>query len=101
MSGLIRNLLLALGLAVILYLGYVVFIQTDDAATSVSGAATSEALLSAQEFLATLQQLKAIELKGDVLSDPRFTSLDDIRKPDIPEDAGRENPFLPVNPKKK
>lgn len=96
MSSLVKNLLIALALAVILWLGYSVFIKEDDTAGTVSVGASSQAALEAQEFLVKLQELNAIKIEGSVFSDTRFNTLIDFRQELRPEAVGRNNPFAPV-----
>lgn len=97
MSSLIKNILFAAGLALIVWIGYVVFIQDSDPALTASNAAvTNQAVRDAQDFLTRLQQLQSIGLEGRVLSDPRFESLIDLRQSVIEEPVGRPNPFEPI-----
>lgn len=53
---------------------------------------------AAQEraVLDALLQLRTIELRGDVFSDPAFLSLRDFRSEIVPEPVGRRNPFAPL-----
>lgn len=96
MSPLIKNLLFALGLAVIVWLGYTVFIKDSDPSLTASNAAvTNQAVQDAQEFLVRLQQLREIELDNSLFSDPRFDSLIDHRQAIKNEPVGRSNPFDP------
>ena len=97
MSSLLKNLLFALGLALIVWLGYALFIQNDeDSLTSSEDGISSQATLETQEFLIRLNELKVIEIEGAVFSDRRFSSLTDFRLPLRPEPTGRENPFAPI-----
>lgn len=96
MSGLLKNLFFALGLALILWLGYVVFIQEDSPSLSAENSlVTSQAVRDSQEFLATLQQLRTIEIDESFFSSPEFSSLVDHRQDIVDEPYGRENPFVP------
>lgn len=97
MSPLIKNLLFALGLATIVWLGYTIFIKDSELGLTASNSlVTSQAILDAQEFLAKLQQLRVIELDDKLFSDPRFRSLVDHRQVIVDEPVGRSNPFSPV-----
>lgn len=96
MSPLIKNLLLALGLALIAWLGYSFFLKSDEAmVNSSNGSLVSGAVRDGQDFLIKLNQLKAIDLSGAIFNDPRFRSLEDKRQDVVSEPAGRDNPFLP------
>ena len=97
MSPLLRNLALALVLALIAWLGYVVFLKDDEEVVSTANSGViNEAVRDGQEFLMRLQQMRSIELEGAVLNDPRFKSLIDLRQDLVAEPVGRDNPFLPI-----
>lgn len=97
MSELIKNIIFALVFAVIAYLGYMIFIQDSDPTLTASNAEISnQAVRDAQDFLQKLQQLRTIELKGELFSDARFNALIDLRQDLVDEPAGRPNPFVPV-----
>lgn len=97
MSKLLKNIIFAGGFALILWLGYVVFIRDSDPALTASNAqVNNQAVRDAQDFLMKLQQLRTIELEGALFSDPRFNSLIDLRQEVTAEPVGRTNPFVPV-----
>ena len=95
MSTLLKNLLFALGLALILWLGYVVFIREDDG-DIVESVELSQAQRDTQDFLVKLQQLRELNFGDRIFKDPRFQSLVDFRQDIEPEPVGRDNPFLPI-----
>lgn len=95
MSPLIRNLAFAFGLALILWLGYMLFFQESDELVTTEGS-TSAVALEGQAFLKTLSEVQAIQLNGEILDDPRFEILVDLRQDVVDEPVGRKNPFLPV-----
>ncbi len=95
MAPLLRNMLFALGTALVAWLGYVYFIQDSEMMVSVDGATPSPALQDAQELLVSLRQLKEIHIPAEVFTDARFESLIDFRQEILEEPRGRENPFLP------
>lgn len=99
MSSLLKNLLFALGLALIVWLGYLTFFKnSNDALVSSNGAVASEAVRETQEFLSKLQQLRALEhIKKPIFEDQRFRSLVDFRQHIEEEPTGRENPFAPID----
>jgi hypothetical protein len=98
MSNLLKNLLIALGLAIILFIGYVVFVKGDgeSATISESGTLSKEAELETQRLLATLNELKSLNVDGQILTDKLFLSLRDLRVDLGAEASGRQNPFAPV-----
>ena len=98
MSGLIKNVLLALGLAIVLWLGYTLFLKEDESAplTAQNNFVTSQAARDTQDFLLKLQQLRNIEFRQALFTDPRFQSLIDHRQDLINEPVGRDNPFAPI-----
>lgn len=95
MSPLIRNLAFAFGLALILWLGYMLFFRESDELVTTEGS-TSAVALEGQAFLKTLSEVQAIQLNGEILDDPRFEILVDLRQDVVDEPVGRKNPFLPV-----
>jgi hypothetical protein len=98
MSNLLKNLLIALGLAIILFVGYVVFIKGDsnDGMGSITESLSPEAELATQELLATLNEIKSLNVEGRIFSDPLFLSLRDFRTELGTEPNGRSNPFAPI-----
>lgn len=98
MSSLLKNILFALGLALILWLGYSVFFKQDDDLLSANNSlVANDAARDTQEFLTRLQQLKSLRLDASIFSDDRFRSFIDHRKEITDEPYGRPNPFAPVN----
>lgn len=95
MTPIIRNLAFAFGLALILWVGYILFIKSPDDVVTVDGS-MSAAALEGQAFLASLQRVEGVELHGEILNDARFESLVDLREDIVPEPVGRKNPFLPI-----
>ena len=96
MSSLLKNILFALALAMILWLGYKIFFTSDEAETALDVAVMTEASRDTQEFLQTLQQLRDIDFNQAIFSDARFQSFVDHRQPIIAEPVGRDNPFAPL-----
>jgi len=41
------------------------------------------------------QKIKTVEINFDILSDPRLKELETFEEISLPEEIGRENPFLP------
>ena len=95
MSSLLKNLLFALGLALILWLGYTLFVQ-NDGTTDPNSAVNTQASLETQEFLIRLQSLRSINIDRSIFSDERFSTLVDFSVELGDEPVGRRNPFAPV-----
>jgi hypothetical protein len=97
MSNLLKNLLIALGLAIILFVGYVVFFR-DGGVSDTQGDVTlsQSAELESQQLLATLNELRSLSVDGTVFSNPLFLSLRDFRIDLGSEPEGRQNPFSPI-----
>lgn len=76
-------------------LGYYFFFfnsGTGSTLTTTAGTA-SDAELS---FITLVGKLDPIVFDTSVLSDPRFTSRENIRTAIVPEAAGRKDPFAPI-----
>lgn len=77
-------------------LGYYFFFfnsNSSPALTTTAGTA-SDAELS---FITLVSKLDPIVFDTTVLSDPRFTSRQDIRTAIVPEASGRTDPFAPIH----
>lgn len=72
--------------------GYYAFMAGDEEVITESGPATE----AQATFLTLAGQLESISFDQSVLSDPRFTSLVDIKTAIIPETEGRTDPFAPL-----
>lgn len=96
MSGLIRNIILALGLALIAWLGYKVFLGDVEEIVAVD-VEMDTLQRDAQTLLVNLRQVQSINLSGSIFSDPRFQSLVDVRQEITDEPIGRDNPFMPTD----
>lgn len=98
MSNLLKNLLIALGLAILLFAGYVLFFRDDgsSAGIQVQGTFSEEAARETQNLLATSNELKLLDIDGRIFSDPLFVSLRDFRVDLGTEPSGRSNPFSPA-----
>lgn len=96
MSPLLKNLLIALVGAVVIWFGYQFFFAGDDALTVDGGEFNTQASRDTQEFLKRLQQLRAMKLDTSLFSDGRFRTLVDHRREVLDEPVGRSNPFAPA-----
>jgi len=94
MQSLLKNLAFAFSLALLVWLGYLVFVKED--VDAVSSSVASDAAIESAQFIAKLDELKEIRLSenSQVLSDTRFLSLIDQRQPIEPKPYGRKNPFV-------
>jgi hypothetical protein len=86
---------IALGIVVLGIVAYFFMGRTNELPTvSISGVApTSEAQAT---FISLAAQLEPISFDGRILSDPRFTALQDIHTGIVPETQGRTDPFAPL-----
>lgn len=98
MAHLSKNLLIALGLALVLFVGYFVFIKSDpsDGVVLDQSQLSQEAELETQNLLATLNELKSFNVEGRIFTDPLFLSLKDFRVDLGTEPGGRANPFAQI-----
>jgi hypothetical protein len=95
MSTLLKNLLIALGLSVILFVGYLAFFKDSGGTqSSVSAPEGAKAELEGQALLSTLSEVRSLDVGGELLSDPLFLSLRDLRTQLGEEPKGRTNPFV-------
>lgn len=88
-----KNMMLGLGAAALIAVGYLLFGGESDVADLTVGDTASPAELL---FIDLAGQLDPIAFNGGVLSDSRFFSLVDIRTAIIPETSGRPDPFAPL-----
>lgn len=94
MNFIFQNKILAAGVLVILLsLGYYLFFMQDSSAP-LTTVETTESPVT-QELLATLANLRKIELNKSIFTDPVFVSLNDFGVVIPKEPIGRRNPFLP------
>ncbi len=84
------------GAAAIVFLGaayyYFIFNKDSGAAVDSNSVAASSAEIS---FISLIGQIDPISFDVSVLSNPKFTQLQDIRIAVIPEPSGRKDPFSP------
>lgn len=96
MTSILKNLLFALGLALIVWLGYAVFFQGNDSVDTQNEQIAGQAVAETQVFLARLHLIRSLKIDGAIFKDTRFSSLVDFREELVPEPTGRRNPFAPV-----
>ncbi len=99
MTTLLKNLIFALGLALLLWLGFTLFVKDDGAVLdSQNGMVRDDVERETQEFLNRLQNIKTLKIENDIFVDRRFNSLTDHRQELRDEPTGRANPFAPAEP---
>lgn len=97
MSPLLKNLLIALAFAVLLWFVYRFFFAEDETLlVPENEAAMVAASGESQQLLRSIRQLQAIELDARLFEDGRFRALVDHRKELSDEPVGRQNPLAPV-----
>jgi hypothetical protein len=74
--------------------GYMLFFKesSDSSVIPVDGPASSAEFT----FITLASQIGTITFDTSILSDSRFTMLQDIRTAVIPESAGKRDPFAPI-----
>ena len=99
MSPFLKNSLIVLGLIALAIFGYYLYITQSQAVIAVDNntRVSNQAAAETQEFLRRLNELKTVDLEGDLFIDPRFQSLVDYSTPIVPSSVGRSNPFEPAN----
>lgn len=89
--------ILALSLLVIVTVVGVVSVFNDDSANNDAPFITEEAdnsSLFGTDFLSIIASVSQIDIKSEVLNDPMFTRLVDLRSPLTDEPVGKSNPFV-------
>ncbi len=93
--GKYKNILIAITLACVLYLGYMFFGPTGEDSALVSTTPENEVAVD-RELLELLSQIKQINLDASLFESPMFNSLEDYSQPIPSEAVGRANPFAPI-----
>jgi len=95
--GKYKNILIAIALSCILYLGYVYLAPAaEDAALVPSGGAAGADLAVDRELLTLLSDIRQIKLDASLFTNPVFQSLEDYGQTIPNEAVGRANPFAPI-----
>ena len=89
MSSFIQNIIIVGGVLVLLGLGYFMYTQAEYESTDVD----MEIAAESEAFLRRLEELKTIDLNGDLFDDPRFISLVNYSVPVLTEEVGNPTPF--------
>lgn len=93
----IKNLITILGLVLLLFFGYYIFVLDSGGLELNNQLVASQADAETREFLVKLNELKTIDLQTEILNDDRFRNLVDYSSTVRPSVVGRNNPFAPVN----
>lgn len=98
MSASLKYILIALGLATLVFAGYYFFIGSGGATLSFSNndAVMSNMLANSQLFIDRRQQLEQVSLDTSLFTDPRFTSLQSYAAQLEEQPIGRTDPFAPL-----
>lgn len=96
--GKYKNILIAIALSCILYLGYVYLAPSSEDAALVpsAGGGGTGALAVDRELLTLLSDIKQIKLDASLFTSPMFQSLEDYSQTIPSEAVGRSNPFAPI-----
>jgi len=98
MSPVIKNTIVLVVVAVVVYGLYLVVSALDLTQATFQQAAEIRADTTALEegVLADLRTLDALELDATLMDTPEYQALRDVVRPDTNFPASRDNPFLPV-----
>lgn len=98
MNSLIKNILVIVIVAVVVYGIYLVVSALDLTEATFQKAADIRADTTALEtgILADLTTLDVLEIDSSFLNTPEYQTLRGVTEPQIDYPASRENPFLPV-----
>ena len=96
-SGILKNILIILGLATVAFAGYYMYIQQGTTTLDGTSDAQFQAMLTnTQVFIERRQELDAIDLDTSIFEDRRFTTLITYTQPLEPIQTGRTNPFADI-----
>ena len=94
---LLKNKWVVGGIGGVIVLGLVYYVWTSAASTPLLSSTGEGTSPLSQEILTTLGQLHTIRLDPSVFIDPVFVSLADFGVTLPPQNAGRRNPFAPLD----
>lgn len=98
MTDKLKNILIIVGVAVISFLIYSIFLKGDPEPTVLlesEGQVDSADVLGA-DIIKAINQISSLDLDRSIFSDPVLRSLVDRSQLISPEPKGRENPFAPI-----
>lgn len=88
------GIMIVVGLLVLAAAGYLLLRDKGGSAITASALPSSAAEV---EFLSLTQKIDPVAIDTDILNDPRFRKLIDIRIDIVPEATGRTDPFAPLS----
>jgi len=97
MMDILKNKWVVGGIGAVIVLGLIYYVWTSAASTPLLSSTGEGTSPMSQEILTTLGQLHTIRLDPAVFTDQVFTSLTDFGVTIPPQQAGRRNPFAPVD----
>lgn len=92
-----KSMIIAAAIVILGVIGYFVWMNGSDESGDVTITADGPASQAQATFLTLATQLATVSFDTNVLSDPRFTSLVDIKTTILPEASGRKDPFAPLS----
>ena len=100
MFNIIKNILIITFLLAALGLAYYFFQSSSSglSPTTTDSGIPAPSMVESELRIRQLQELRQLNISGDLFADPRFRSLVDFSQPIEPATAGRATPFLrPTN----
>lgn len=89
-----KSMIMILGLLAVMFFAYSTFFGSDDETGEVPLEGETAAEPNAgEDLIALLEQLRSIELDGDLFNATAFMALEDQTRVVDPEPVGRNNPF--------
>lgn len=93
MSSLFQNIIILLGIVLVGIFGYYLYIENSRLDVGDSAAISNQIAIETSDFLVLLNELKAMELGGELFADPRFISFMQLSPLVQPQPIGKGNPF--------
>jgi hypothetical protein len=96
MAPLVKNLIIGVVVAVLLFVGYRVFLKDNEGEATLSTSTESAVAPIAQNLLGALLTLESLNLDTRLFNDQMFNSLQDFSQPIGEQPIRRNNPFAPL-----
>lgn len=93
MQGILKNIIVIVGLVGILGLGYYLFVIQRDSTLPSNSVGVSDADIQSQNFLRKLNLIQSIDFSNSIFDDAKFNSLVEFSTPIEAVSVGRDNPF--------